>query len=61
MQIAEVRWVMYCVTVVVGGGIDVMMACWNAWRLFDSLTLVTRELLKNPIWALELLKGHFLP
>ena len=30
MQMAEVRWVMYWVTVVVGGGIDVMMACWNA-------------------------------
>ena len=27
IHIAEVRWVVYCVTVVVGGGIDVRMAC----------------------------------
>jgi len=27
MQIAEVRWAWYCVTVAVGGGIDVRMAC----------------------------------
>jgi hypothetical protein len=38
MQMAEVRWVVYWVTVVVGGGIVVRMACWNAWRLSDSLT-----------------------
>jgi len=37
MEMEEVRWVVYCVTVVVGGGIDVMMACRNAWRLSDSL------------------------
>jgi len=30
MQMAEVRWVVYCVTVVVGGGSVVRMACWNA-------------------------------
>jgi len=34
MQMEEVRCVVYYVTVVVGGGIDVMMAC---WRLSDSL------------------------
>jgi hypothetical protein len=28
--------VWYCVTLIVGGGIDVMMACWDAWRLLDS-------------------------
>ena len=38
MQMVEVRWVVYCVTVLVGGGMDVMMACWNACRLFDSLS-----------------------
>ena len=38
MQMAEVRWAVYCVTVVVGGSIDVMMACWNALRLSDSLS-----------------------
>ena len=36
-HIADVRWVVYCVTVVVGGGINVIMACWKACRLFDSL------------------------
>jgi hypothetical protein len=38
MQIAEVRWERYCVTVIVDGGIDVMMAYWNAWRLSYSLS-----------------------
>jgi hypothetical protein len=38
MQMAEVMWVVYWVTVVVGGGIDVMMACWNDWRLYDFLS-----------------------
>ena len=28
----------YCVTVAVGGGVDVIMACWNACRLSDSLS-----------------------
>ena len=28
----------YCVTLVVGGGCDVMMACWNVCRLSDSLS-----------------------
>ena len=37
MHMAEVRWVVYWVTVVVGGGIEVMMACWNEWRLSDSV------------------------
>ena len=27
----------YCVTVVVGGGMSVMIACWNVWMLSDSL------------------------
>ncbi len=38
MQMAEVRWVVYRVIVVVGGGIDVMMACWKAWRLSNFLS-----------------------
>ena len=38
MQMAEVSCVWYCVTLVVGGGSDVMMACWNVCRLFDSLS-----------------------
>ena len=38
MQIVEVSWVVYWVTVVVGGDSEVMMACWNAWRLSDSLS-----------------------
>jgi hypothetical protein len=38
MHMTEVRWAMCCVTVVVGGGIDVMMAYWNALRLSDSLS-----------------------
>jgi len=29
-QMAEVRWAVYCATVAVGGGIDVMQVCWNA-------------------------------
>ena len=38
MQMAEVGWVWYCVTVAVVDGIDVMIACWNAWRLSDSFS-----------------------
>ncbi len=38
MHMAEVRCVWYCVTLVVGGGNDVMMACWKVWRLSDSLS-----------------------
>jgi hypothetical protein len=38
MHMAEVRCVWYCVTLVVGGGNDVMMACWNVCRLSDSLS-----------------------
>ena len=30
IQMADVRWVWYWVTVVFAGGIDVIMACWNA-------------------------------
>ena len=37
MQMAEVSWVWYCVTLVVGGGSVVIMACWNVCRLSDSL------------------------
>ena len=37
MQMTEVRWAVYWVTVAVGDGIDVIMAWWNAWRLSDSL------------------------
>jgi len=37
VQMAEVSWVWYCVTLVVGGGIVVIMACWNVCRLSDSL------------------------
>jgi len=36
MQMAEVKWVVYRVTIVVGGGSAVRMACWNAWRLSES-------------------------
>ncbi len=35
MQMAEVRWVIYCVIVVVGGGSARRMACRNVWRLSD--------------------------
>ena len=38
VQMAEVRWVVYCVTVVIGGGSVVRTACWNAWKLSDSLS-----------------------
>ncbi len=38
MQMAEVREMVYCAIVLVGGGMDVMMACWNAWRVSDSLS-----------------------
>jgi hypothetical protein len=38
IQMAEVRWVVYRVTVVVSGGSVVGLACWNAWRLSDSLS-----------------------
>ena len=38
MHMVEVRWVVYWVTVVVAGGSDVRMACWNSWRLSDSLS-----------------------
>ena len=38
MQMAEVICVRYCVTLVVGGGNDAMMACWNVCRLSDSLS-----------------------
>jgi hypothetical protein len=38
MQMAEVRWVVYWVTVVVGDGSSVKMACWNDRRLSDSLS-----------------------
>ena len=37
LLMAEVRWVWYCVTMVVGGGMAVMIACWNVWMLSDSL------------------------
>ena len=35
---AEVSCVWYCATLVVGGGSDVMMACWNVCKLSDSLS-----------------------
>ena len=38
MQMAEVRWMVYWVIVLVGGGSDVMMACWNALRPSKSLS-----------------------
>ena len=38
MHMADVRWVVYFVSLVVGGGSDARMACWNAWRLSDSLS-----------------------
>ena len=38
LQMAEVSWAWYCVTFVVGGGNDAMMACWNDWRLSVSLS-----------------------
>ena len=38
MHMAEVRWVVYCVTVGVGGGSVIRITCWNAWRLSDSLS-----------------------
>jgi len=38
MHIAEVRWVVYWVTVGAGDESAVRMAFWNAWRLFDSLS-----------------------
>jgi len=36
MQMAEVRCVVYWVTVVVGGGSVVWMACRKVWRFSDS-------------------------
>jgi len=38
IQMAEVSFVWYCVTSVVGGGSVVSMACWNDCRLSDSLS-----------------------
>ena len=38
MQMAEVSWVWYCVTFVVGGGNDVIMTCWKDWRLSASFS-----------------------
>ncbi len=38
IQMAEVSCVWYCVTLVVGGGADVIMACWNVCKLSDSLS-----------------------
>ncbi len=38
MQMAEVSCVWYCVTLVAGGGSDVMMACWDVCKLSDSLS-----------------------
>ncbi len=37
MQIAEMRSVVYWVTVVVGGGSVVRMACWEDWSLSESV------------------------
>ena len=37
MLMAEASCAWYCVTLVVGGGNDVIMACWNVWRLSASL------------------------
>ncbi len=38
MQMAEASCVWYCVTFVLGGGSDVMMACWKDWRLSASFS-----------------------
>ena len=38
-HMAEVSWVVYCVMLVVGGGINVIMACWKACRLSDYVNL----------------------
>ena len=38
MQITEVRWVVYWVTVLIYDGSVVRMACWNVWRPSDSLS-----------------------
>jgi hypothetical protein len=38
MQMAEASCVWYCVTFVVGGGSDAMMACWKEWRLSASFS-----------------------
>ena len=38
MQMAEASWAWYCVTFVVGGGNDVIMACWKDWRLSASFS-----------------------
>ena len=38
MQMTEVSWVWYCVTFVVVGGNDVIMACWKDWRLTASFS-----------------------
>ena len=38
LPMAEVSWAWYCVTFVVGGGNDVMMACWKVCRLSVSFS-----------------------
>ncbi len=38
IQMPEVSGVWYCVTLVAGGGSDVMMACWNVCKLSDFLS-----------------------
>jgi len=37
VQMADVRWAVYSVTVVSRGGNDARMICWKMWMLSDSV------------------------